>query len=115
MRLHGCSSRSKSNVSAQTASCISLGHTKTPNPTISATTLSTQANQIVASPADCFALSDCAAACYTTPLVEAVNFRPTMPATISPMQKTRNGDADSPNQTMPIIATPTAPIPVHTA
>jgi hypothetical protein len=47
--------------------------------------------------------------------VELVNFRPTMPPTISPMQASRGQSDDSANSTMPSSAVPTAPMPVQTA
>src|SRR6185437_7043996 len=40
---------------------------------------------------------------------------PTIPATMSPMLARRAAVAGSPNNAMPRIAVPTAPIPVHTA
>jgi hypothetical protein len=44
-----------------------------------------------------------------------VSFSPRIPATISPMQTSRAGAADSENSTMPRMAVPTAPMPVQMA
>ena len=42
------------------------------------------------------------------------SFRPTIPATISPMQARRGRSADSPRRAIPSRTVPTAPTPVHT-
>ncbi|MBA3518316.1 MAG: alpha/beta hydrolase, partial [Rhizobiales bacterium] len=46
---------------------------------------------------------------------QATSFSPIKPATISPMQASRSAVAGSPKRTMPRIAVPTVPMPVHTA
>ena len=42
-------------------------------------------------------------------------FRPTMPATIRPIDSMRKAPAGSPSMIMPAMAVPTVPMPVHTA
>lgn len=44
-----------------------------------------------------------------------VSLSPAMPAMTRPMQKTLTAALGSPKRSMPIIAVPTAPMPVHTA
>jgi hypothetical protein len=52
---------------------------------------------------------------YEAPSDEETNLRPTIPDTIKSKQIILMISRDSPNGIMPIITTPTAPIPVHTA
>ena len=53
--------------------------------------------------------------CLTDQASAEKNFSPTIPATISPMQRIRASVLGSSNRIMPSIAVPTAPIPVHAA
>ena len=46
---------------------------------------------------------------------QLTNFRPAMPATMSPMQASRTSVAGSPSTRIPTTTVPTVPIPVHTA
>jgi GNAT superfamily N-acetyltransferase len=48
-------------------------------------------------------------------LGQVTSFRPTMPDRIRPIEASRSIVAGSPSRTMPRIAVPIAPIPVHTA
>src|SRR5688500_14663688 len=51
-----------------------------------------------------------------TPVDHASSSRsPAMPATISAMHSSRSGEALSPKRKIPSTATPTPPMPVHTA
>jgi hypothetical protein len=52
---------------------------------------------------------------YEPPGEDETNLSPTIPDMMKSKQIIRIISRDSPNKIMPIIATPTAPIPVHTA
>ena len=53
--------------------------------------------------------------CLELPYDDETNLSPTIPDTIRSKQTILMMSRDSPNRTMPNIATPIAPIPVHTA